>query len=96
MEDKRNPLKPGGKRRFNFYWIYIILTVVLFALYFGGKGDNPKEDIEMGQLIELLQKGEISKIELINKVTRRYTLRKTRPRSDTPTVSVPWSVSKRP
>ena len=67
MEDKRNPLKPGGKRRFNFYWIYIILTVVLFALYFGGKGDNPKEDIEMGQLIELLQKGEISKIELINK-----------------------------
>ncbi|MCR5014897.1 MAG: ATP-dependent zinc metalloprotease FtsH [Bacteroidales bacterium] len=61
-----NP-KPGNKKRFNFYWIYVILTVVLFALYFTGKNETPKEDIDMGQLIELLQNGEISKIELINK-----------------------------
>ena len=61
------PQKPGGKRRFGFYWIYIILTVVLFALYFTGKDETQREEIDMGQLIELLKNGEVSKIELINK-----------------------------
>ena len=61
------PQKPGGKRRFNFYWIYIILTVVLFALYFTGKDESQREEIDMGQLIELLKNGEVSKIELVNK-----------------------------
>ncbi|MBR6879265.1 MAG: ATP-dependent zinc metalloprotease FtsH [Bacteroidales bacterium] len=66
MENTPTP-KPGNKRRFNFYWIYIILTIILFALYFSGKDSTPKEDIDMGQLIEMLQNGEISKIELLNK-----------------------------
>ena len=67
MEEKKNSFKPGGKRKFNFYWIYIILTVVLFTLYFGGKNESPKDEIEMGQLIELLKSGDIAKIDLINK-----------------------------
>jgi cell division protease FtsH len=70
MEENKNsnmPQKPGGKRRFNFYWIYIILTVVLFALYFTGKDESQREEIDMGQLIELLKNGEVSKIELVNK-----------------------------
>ena len=70
MEEKKFPnmsQKPGGKKRFNFYWIYIILTVILFALYFSGKDESAQEEINMGQLIEMLQKGEISKIDLINK-----------------------------
>jgi len=62
------------KKKFNFYWIYVILTVVLFALYFTGKDETKQEDIEMGQLIELLQKGEVSKIELINKETAEVYL----------------------
>ncbi len=65
--EENNIKKPGGKKRFNFYWIYVILTVILFVLYFSGKDETPKEDIDMGQLIELLKDGEISKIELINK-----------------------------
>lgn len=68
MENTPTP-KPGNKKRFNFYWIYVILTVILFALYFSGKNEMPKEDIDMGQLIEMLQDGEVSKIELINKET---------------------------
>ena len=70
MEENRKPNisnRPNNKRKFNFYWIYIILTVILFALYFAGKDETKQEEIEMGQLIELLEKGEISKIELINK-----------------------------
>ena len=89
MEEKKmsgTPNKPGGKRRFNIYWIYVILTIVLFALYFSGKDESKSEEIDMGQLIEMLQKGEVSKIDLINKEeaeiytkedakTARYTYR---------------------
>lgn len=67
MEENKMPEKPKGKKRFNFYWIYVILTAVLFGLYFTGKDETKQEDIEMGQLIELLKNGEVSKIELINK-----------------------------
>ena len=70
MEEKKFPNmspKPGGKKRFNFYWIYIILTVILFALYFSGKDESSQEEINMGQLIEMLKKGEVSKIDLVNK-----------------------------
>ena len=67
MEERENTPRPNGKRRFNFYWIYVILTVVLFALYFSGRDSIPQEDIEMGQFIEMLKKGDVSKIELINK-----------------------------
>ena len=61
------PQKPGGKRRVGFYWIYIILVVILLGLYFSGKNEAQPEEIDMGQLIELLKNGEISKIELVNK-----------------------------
>ena len=70
MEENKTPRisnKPNGKRKFNFYWIYLVLVVALFALYFAGDDGTSKEKIEMGQLIELLKSGEISKIELINK-----------------------------
>ena len=56
-----------GKKRFNFYWIYVILTAVLFALYFTGKDEVAQEEIDMGQLIEMLKAGEVEKIDLINK-----------------------------
>lgn len=61
------PQKQGGKRRFGFYWIYIILVVILLGLYFSGNNETRPEEIDMGQLIELLKNGEISKIELVNK-----------------------------
>jgi len=65
-----NPNKnnmPKGKRKFNIYWVYIILTVILFAFYFSGKDEKAQEDIGKGQLIELLENGQVAKIELINK-----------------------------
>ena len=66
--------KPGGRKKFNFYWIYVILTVILFAVYFTGRDETPSEDIDMGKLIELLQHGEISKIDLVNKETAEIYL----------------------
>ena len=71
-ENNNTPNKPNqqkGKRTFNIYWIYVILTIALLSIYFSGKEESRKEEIELGQLIEMLQNGEVSKIELINKET---------------------------
>ena len=60
--------KPNGKRRFNLYWVYAILFAVLIGVNFFGRGSvTPQEDIDQGKLVEMLQKEEIAKIELINK-----------------------------
>ena len=60
--------KPNGKRRFNLYWIYAILFAVLIGVNFFGRGSvTPQEDIDQGKLVEMLQKEEIAKIELVNK-----------------------------
>jgi cell division protease FtsH len=67
MEENKMPKKPTGKKKFNFYWIYVILTAVLFGLYFTGKDETSQEEIDMGKLIEMLKDGEVEKIELINK-----------------------------
>ena len=69
MEENKSTPRPNGKRKFNFYWIYVILTVALFAIYFSGRNTVSKDDIDLGQLKEMLTKGEVSKIELINKET---------------------------
>ncbi len=60
--------KPNGKRRFNLYWIYAILFAVLIGVNLLGRGSvTPQEDIDQGKMVEMLQKEEIAKIELINK-----------------------------
>ncbi|MBQ3709330.1 MAG: ATP-dependent zinc metalloprotease FtsH [Bacteroidales bacterium] len=69
MEENRNNPRSNGRRKFNFYWIYIILAVVLFAFYFMGRDGESKEEIGMGELIEKLQKEEISEIKVINEKT---------------------------
>ena len=69
MEEKNNSPRPNGKRKFSFYWIYVILTVVLFALYFSGRNEITQEEIDLGQVIEMLKSGDVSKIELVNKET---------------------------
>ena len=78
MEENKTPqapMRPNGKRKFNFYWIYVILTVVLFALYFTGKDTTSPEKIDMGMLIELLKKGEIEQIDLVNKENAKIYLK---------------------
>lgn len=60
--------KPNGKRRFNIMWIYAILAIVLIGLNFLGRDAvTPQEEIDQGKLIEMLKKGEIGKIELVNR-----------------------------
>ena len=51
--EENNLKKPGGKKRFNFYWIYVILTAILLFLYFSGKDETPKEDLNRKVIIRI-------------------------------------------
>ena len=60
--------QPKNKKRFNLMWIYAILFAVLIGVnFFGRDAATPTEDITQGKLIELLQKQEVGKIELVNR-----------------------------
>ena len=53
------------KKKFNFYWIYVVLTAVfLGSLFFNG--GNKTEEIDKGKLITLLKDKDIEKIDLVN------------------------------
>jgi ATP-dependent metalloprotease FtsH len=69
--------KPKKKRRFNFYWIYIALFVILIGSQFIGNGTAPQEKIDQGRFIEMLQKEEIAKINLVNKELAEIYLNET-------------------
>ena len=61
--------RQNGRKPFNLMWVYAILFAVLIGINFFGKDakTTQKEDIDQGRLIELLQNGEVGKIELVNK-----------------------------
>ncbi len=53
------------KKKFNFYWIYIVLTAVfLGSLFFNGA--KSAEEIDKGKLITLLKDKDVEKIDLVN------------------------------
>ena len=59
--------KPNGKRRFNWMWIYAILAIVLIGVnFFGRDTSTPQEEIDQGKLIELLEKQQVQRIDLVN------------------------------
>ncbi len=61
--NKNNNTNP--KKKFNFYWIYVILTgIFLGSLFFNG--GSPAEEIDKGKLITLLRDRDVKKIDLVN------------------------------
>lgn len=73
---------PGGpkmpkmpKMRFNFYWIYGLLGVILFGLYLNNMGATTKE-IGWGELKVMLENQEIEKIYLVNKEQAEVYIKK--------------------
>ncbi|MBN2614417.1 MAG: ATP-dependent zinc metalloprotease FtsH [Bacteroidales bacterium] len=56
----------GKKPRFNFYWIYGLMAVVLFATYFMDFGPQSKE-VQWNQLEKMLKEQDVQKIILVNK-----------------------------
>lgn len=56
----------GKKPKFSFYWIYGILAVVFIGLQFINMGDSSKK-AGWGELKQMLESGDVSKIILVNK-----------------------------
>ena len=54
------------KKKFSFYWIYVILTVVFLGTTFV-RGPKRADEIDKGKLITLLRDRDIEKIDLVNK-----------------------------
>ena len=53
------------KKKFSFYWIYVILTAVfLGSIFFNGS--KKTEEIDKGKLITLLRDKDVEKIDLVN------------------------------
>jgi len=63
------------KVKFNFYWIYGVLGIVLFGLYLNNMGATPKE-LGWGELKEMLINQEIEKIYLVNKEQAEVYIKK--------------------
>ncbi len=63
------------KVKFNFYWIYAILGIVLFGLYLNNMGVAPK-DLGLGQLKTMLTNQDVEKILLVNKEQAEIYIKK--------------------
>jgi ATP-dependent metalloprotease FtsH len=63
------------KVKFNFYWIYGVLGIVLFGLYLNNMGAAPKE-IGWGEVKEMLVNQEVDKILLVNKERAEIYIKK--------------------
>ncbi len=57
-----------GKPKFNFYWIYGILALILFGVQFIGLNDEGKQT-DWRDLKQMLESNDVSKIVLVNKET---------------------------
>lgn len=62
MEQKNSP---GNKPKFNAYWFYAIIAVILISLnLFSLTGSTP--DVSMTELTKLIQKGDVKKIVIVS------------------------------
>ena len=61
----KNKNKKAPKNSFNFYWLYAIFAVVLIGINFFNWSPQP-ENINYGEFKEMVVKGDVEKIEVIN------------------------------
>ncbi len=77
----KNPLNPikgtgkNGKPKFNFYWIYGILAVVLIGIQLLNTGESGKKT-DWRDLKIMLEDGDVAKIMLVNKETAEIYIKK--------------------
>lgn len=58
----------GRKIKFNLYWIYALVLIVLMFVWFGGSGENTvSKDIKWDRLKKVLVNKDYSKINVVNK-----------------------------
>ncbi len=75
-ENNNQDKKPGNKFTFNSYWIYgsIILGLIIFNLMF--LNEISTETINFQKFTEMVEAGDVSKIEVVNKKDARVYIKK--------------------
>ena len=63
----RNAGQSGNNKGFNFYWVYGIIAVIFIALNFFSTTTPTDNLIQKGQLINMLRKGDVEKVVVVNK-----------------------------
>lgn len=61
---KKEPGKPGGKGRFNYYWIYLVLAAALILLNFY-KGDGNAVQKNWYDVKQMVKDGEVKRFEIV-------------------------------
>ncbi len=73
--EKANGKNPKGK--FNFYWIYAVIALVLFGtILLNNSGSTEK--INWGELEQMLKNSDVEKITLVNKEVAEITIKEER------------------
>ncbi len=86
LKNLNKGVKPGdaGKGKFNFYWIYMVIAAVFFALFFFNREGQLKE-ITWGDLKQMLLDEDVEKIVLVNREFAEIYIKQeniTKPRYD--------------
>lgn len=67
MDNNNQDNKPEGGPKFQSYWLYAIMSLVLLALVVSSLGSGSSNEIDDARLYQMLQdKGAIEKIDLVN------------------------------
>jgi len=69
MEDQERDNKPNRNMipKFSSYWIYGVIVLFLLAVNFYGATSPAKEPISWGRLEQMINDGDIEKLEIVNK-----------------------------
>jgi len=77
--DKKNdngiPKMKNGRPKFNFYWIYALLFLLIIGLQFMNWG-TPAKNIGLGELKQMLGEQDVEKVVLVNKEKAEIFIRK--------------------
>lgn len=73
--EKSKGKNPKGK--FNFYWIYAVIALILFGTYLLNN-TGTTEKINWGELEQMLKNGDVEKITLVNKEIAEITIKEER------------------
>ena len=67
-QNNQNKNKPGAPKKFNFYWIYGLIAVILIGFQFFPFQGKPVELKNIDKFkTEMLQQGDVNRVVVINK-----------------------------
>ncbi|MEM6396612.1 MAG: ATP-dependent zinc metalloprotease FtsH [Bacteroidota bacterium] len=88
MNDNSNnkPEKGGGQPKFQSYWLYAAMSLLILVLVLGSLGGSSSKETTYGELSEMLKAGDIQEIKVVNRERAEiYLTEEARPKYDVET-----------